>query len=42
MVAASVRTRARLRLILKQDTGTFLSLQVNDWSDSSIFRDAGR
>jgi hypothetical protein len=26
-----------LRLILNQDAGSFIALQVNDWSDSSIF-----
>jgi hypothetical protein len=26
-----------VRLVLNQDTGSFLSLQINNWSDSSIF-----
>jgi len=26
-----------VRLILNYDTGSFVSLQVSDWSDSSIF-----
>jgi hypothetical protein len=30
-----------VRLILNQDTGSFLSLQVSDWSNSSIFATLG-
>jgi Skp family chaperone for outer membrane proteins len=30
-----------VRLILNHDTGSFLSLQVSDWSDSSIFATLG-
>jgi hypothetical protein len=30
-----------VRLILNQDTGSFVSLQVSDWSDSSIFATLG-
>jgi len=30
-----------VRLILNNDTGSFLSLQVSDWSDSSIFATLG-
>jgi hypothetical protein len=30
-----------VRLILNQDTGSFVSLQVTDWSDSSIFATLG-
>jgi hypothetical protein len=30
-----------VRLILSQDTGSFLPLQVSDWSDSSIFATLG-
>jgi hypothetical protein len=30
-----------VRLILNQDSGSFLSLQVNNWSDSSIFATLG-
>ncbi len=30
-----------VRLILNKDSGSFLSLQVNDWSDSSVFATLG-
>lgn len=30
-----------VKLILNQETGSFVSLQVNDWSESSIFATAG-
>jgi hypothetical protein len=30
-----------IRLVLNQDTGSFLSLQINNWSESSIFATLG-